>query len=337
MTTTQQRRWSRHPIALGVCVGVTLGATYLIFNNTVDEESGVPVNAAQLAENSWTTQDITPQKPTQSIDIEFDKVDALEEDASKDPEGRAMPLAANVPAISLENPATVAAAEPVKPMPEAKAISIEQEAKVTLVAVESSPSVELAKAEPKVKPTKVKKKTPPVEKSVSITPTDIVYDEIPVGGNVRSAFTETELLPLEGESTLALTESEANAASLEEQPLAQEEVHNKPTSRAKQFSEQEEQLLATNKSHYTLQLLGGREEKSIKKFIKQHELEGKSFCFRTKRGGKDWFIAVYGEFDSQKAAKAALNDIPTLQDSKLQPWVRDLNAVHEDILKNRKG
>ncbi len=91
------------------------------------------------------------------------------------------------------------------------------------------------------------------------------------------------------------------------------------------------QLLTMNKHHYTLQLLGASKEESVKKFIKNNSLEDKSYTFKTKRQGKDWYIVVYGEYPNLKAAKAAASHDSKIQHAHVQPWVREIANVHQDI------
>ncbi len=100
----------------------------------------------------------------------------------------------------------------------------------------------------------------------------------------------------------------------------------------KGLSEQENHLLSVNKRHYTLQLLGASNEESIKKFVKKHGLEKTTYAFQTKRQGKDWYIVVYGDYSTNQEAKLASEKMTKqLNSSNIQPWVRDLNAIHKDI------
>jgi septal ring-binding cell division protein DamX len=47
---------------------------------------------------------------------------------------------------------------------------------------------------------------------------------------------------------------------------------------------------------------------------------------------------VYGDYSSQDAARAAVKSMPaSLKSANLQPWVREINSVHEDIRQSQKG
>ena len=83
---------------------------------------------------------------------------------------------------------------------------------------------------------------------------------------------------------------------------------------------------------YTLQLLGSRKEENVKKFIALYGLQNKAKYFRTRRAGQDWFVVVYGEYPSSTAAKAAIPEMPkSLKQAALQPWVRELQGLREDL------
>lgn len=106
----------------------------------------------------------------------------------------------------------------------------------------------------------------------------------------------------------------------------------------KSLSEEELHLLSADRHHYTLQLLGASKIESVNQFIRQHNLQDKTHFVRTKRAGKDWYIVVYGDYPSAQAAKAAAKTIPeSLRKTKLEPWVREIHAVQEDIRLSKNG
>ncbi len=101
---------------------------------------------------------------------------------------------------------------------------------------------------------------------------------------------------------------------------------------SKGLSPQETHLLSMNKKNYTLQLLGASKEASIKQFVQKHGLQDTTYSFHTKRQGKDWYIVVYGNYQSADEAKlAADNLLTTLKRDQIKPWVRDMGAIHKDI------
>lgn len=105
---------------------------------------------------------------------------------------------------------------------------------------------------------------------------------------------------------------------------------------SKALTPQESYLMSIDKKNYTLQLLGSSKEASIKQFVKKHSLEDTTYSFHTKRQGKDWYIVVYGNYQTADEAKlAAQNMSDSLKTSQIQPWVRDLGAVQKDIKLNQ--
>lgn len=133
------------------------------------------------------------------------------------------------------------------------------------------------------------------------------------------------------------TQQVANAevkqvAKTQIQQVAKVEVKNKKESARKSLSAQESYLLSIDKHHYTLQLLGASKESSVKEFMQKHAIEDKANAFRTKRQGKDWYVVVYGNYASSGEAKTAANAMPSsLKNAHVQPWVRELHGVQQDI------
>jgi|GEM_PF-3602137 len=99
----------------------------------------------------------------------------------------------------------------------------------------------------------------------------------------------------------------------------------------KALSKEEEYLLAVDKKHYTLQLVGARNEKSLHQFIQKNELEEHAYIYRTKLSGKDWYVVVLGEYATMDEAKSAAFGIPNHIAAK--PWIREFTSIHSDIKK----
>ena len=113
---------------------------------------------------------------------------------------------------------------------------------------------------------------------------------------------------------------------------AKSQVKTQKESSKKSLSLEENTLLSRDKHRYTLQLLGASNQVSIQEFIRKHAIEQKAHSFKTKRQGKDWYVVVYGDYSSSQEAKKAANAMPSsLKNAHVQPWVREVSAVHEDI------
>jgi DamX protein len=85
--------------------------------------------------------------------------------------------------------------------------------------------------------------------------------------------------------------------------------------------------------HYTLQLLGTRNEDSVGRFVRDHELEGELAYFRRLHEGADWFTLLYGSFPSRAAAEAAVAGLPSpIRTAK--PWPRTFASVQAQLPAN---
>lgn len=127
-------------------------------------------------------------------------------------------------------------------------------------------------------------------------------------------------------TTPATTAAPVSTQALQEAPKAAVKSSDKKT-----MSKEEEHLLSVDKNYYTLQLVGARNEKSVKQFIQKHELDEHAYVYRTKLSGKDWYVVVLGEYATQDEAKAAAASIPANIAAK--PWIREFTSIHSDIKK----
>ncbi|VAX13577.1 hypothetical protein MNBD_GAMMA24-1572 [hydrothermal vent metagenome] len=89
-------------------------------------------------------------------------------------------------------------------------------------------------------------------------------------------------------------------------------------------------LWSQDPSHYTLQLLGGRTEAGILRFIQRHKLAGKAVYYRTTRNKRPWYILVYHSYPDYTRAKAAIAKLP---DSlrKTRPWPRSFASIQAEL------
>lgn len=104
----------------------------------------------------------------------------------------------------------------------------------------------------------------------------------------------------------------------------------KPTAKKPPYTEVEKRLLATPKTHYTLQLVGANSSKNIQTFIKMHGLQNKASYYQTYNKGKAWYVIVYGDYKTKAEAQAALKKLPAAVQAH-HPWPRDYASVHSAI------
>jgi len=94
-------------------------------------------------------------------------------------------------------------------------------------------------------------------------------------------------------------------------------------------------ILAQKPSHYTIQILGVRNEKSVLKFVEKHRLWNQAAYFKTDYKGKNWFALLYGIYSTRKEALSAKEKLPE-EIRKSSPWIREISSVHDAIKKNKK-
>lgn len=75
-----------------------------------------------------------------------------------------------------------------------------------------------------------------------------------------------------------------------------------------------------NAEAFSLQLVGGHTRSNVEGFVKRHSLS-QAHIVKSKRAGKDWYIVMYGQYQSFDQAKGAIQGLPQAV-QKLNPWIR---------------
>ncbi len=293
MTKQNAKRWT-HPIALGAVAGFLLGGSYLLLNSTQDEEMvSAPVNAAQVENNRLDTSD-------EKMAMEEEPAPVVSMQTSQ-PLGTAKPMAevsANAQMQANSEIIPVNAQSPVMlektALQEPKAAIVEAKAAI----VEPKAAIEEPKA---VKPSTISQ--PKQDEKVAIKP--------------AAKVSKPEYVS----ATMTMTDAQL-------QGIPAEIATDKPK---KALSTVEEHLLSVNKKYYTLQLVGARNEKSLRQFVQKNELEEHAYIYRTKLSGKDWYVVVLGEYATMDEAKVAATSIP--EQIAAKPWIREFTSIHSDIKK----
>ena len=99
----------------------------------------------------------------------------------------------------------------------------------------------------------------------------------------------------------------------------------------------EKWLLQQNPSFYTIQIMGGRNEKALRNYVKtyRHHYRGPMAYYQTKYKGGRWYPLLYGLYPTLEQAAAAKRALP--QDiQKLAPWIRKMSAVQTAIRESNK-
>jgi len=160
----------------------------------------------------------------------------------------------------------------------------------------------------------------------------------------KTPLLTVEAVPQEQEAPSASSEANAEIQSAQEIQEIQQREEVKEIKEVKevkavkekvksvpQKTAEEKHLLSVDQHAYTLQLVGARKESGVKHFIQRHAIEDKAYYFKTKLGGKEWYVVVYGEYPSLEAAKQAAVSIPSSMKQESDPWIRKMEAIHQDI------
>ena len=96
------------------------------------------------------------------------------------------------------------------------------------------------------------------------------------------------------------------------------------------MSQFEQELLAFDPGHFTLQIMGSRSEDAVQRFIDRELSAFNRGYFEARHEGNPWFVVVSGHFTSRTAANRALADLPA-NIRKMEPWIRSLGDVQAAI------
>lgn len=91
-------------------------------------------------------------------------------------------------------------------------------------------------------------------------------------------------------------------------------------------------LLLQVPDSWTLQILGGRDEKALQHFMDRHKLKDQAFYFRTRRDNRDWYTLLLGIYPDRAAADKALAKLPKPL-RKSGAWPRSLGVIQGQIRK----
>lgn len=80
---------------------------------------------------------------------------------------------------------------------------------------------------------------------------------------------------------------------------------------------------------FTIQIMGVRVPQLLEAFVAENHLTDVSY-YRTKMNNQDWYVLVYGNFQSQEEARDALAKLPE-DVRRQQPWVRSFDGVRQAI------
>ncbi len=96
------------------------------------------------------------------------------------------------------------------------------------------------------------------------------------------------------------------------------------------MSSSEKSIMAKNREHYTIQLLGSRDLDKLKIFVNQHGLKQQVTYVQTRRGESDWYVLLYGSYPTVGEARLNLKKLPELL-QRSKPWLRQFGQLQKMI------
>jgi len=90
-------------------------------------------------------------------------------------------------------------------------------------------------------------------------------------------------------------------------------------------------LRSQNATSFTLQILGTHNQLTVKRFINKYSLTNDVAMFKTTHRGRDWYVLVYGIYESRAQATSALEKLPSALQQNTRPWVRSISSIQNLI------
>jgi DamX protein len=94
-------------------------------------------------------------------------------------------------------------------------------------------------------------------------------------------------------------------------------------------------VMQQNPEHFTLQLVTGRQQATIDRFIAQHGLQPQMLAyFYSYRNEKNWHNLIYGVYPDRAEAAAAIKQLPP-ELAAIKPWIRQYRSIQSEIAQVR--
>jgi DamX protein len=94
-------------------------------------------------------------------------------------------------------------------------------------------------------------------------------------------------------------------------------------------------ILGQDPAHFSLQILGSRNEQILKKYIDANKIAVNAKRYKVLFKGNDWHVLIYGSYKTREHAKSAIRQLPkSIQANK--PWIRTFKDIQAEIRKGTK-
>lgn len=99
------------------------------------------------------------------------------------------------------------------------------------------------------------------------------------------------------------------------------------------LEQDEARILAFEPTSYTMQLLGSKQQDSIRKILAGLPADKQAMYFEKTHKGAPWYVLIYGNFPDKVTANAAVDSLPKALRS-YKPWVRSVSGIQDAIKAN---
>jgi hypothetical protein len=141
---------------------------------------------------------------------------------------------------------------------------------------------------------------------------------------IQKSRSEAALKPTESPSKVAIIHKESPKIPPDRE-IARKRIYR------------EKWLLRQNPSFYTIQIMGGRNEKALRNYVQtnRHRYRDPMAYYQTKYKGGMWYPLLYGIYPTHKQALAAQRALPE-DIQRWSPWIRKLSAVQKAVKEGNK-
>lgn len=98
---------------------------------------------------------------------------------------------------------------------------------------------------------------------------------------------------------------------------------------ANSLSEQRARIMSFSANQFTVQLLGASSRSNVEAFV-QRNSASPLYWFETQNQGRPWYVVILGNYPTRAAAQSASTGLSG-ELGRLQPWVRSMGAVQNDV------
>lgn len=93
------------------------------------------------------------------------------------------------------------------------------------------------------------------------------------------------------------------------------------------------ELLSKPASHYTFQIAGLSKLNLLQRYLTENKFDQQVWYYKTLRKNKEWYVVLYGDFETVDQANAAKAKLPA-RVKKASPWMKTFSQVQRDLQKN---